>query len=138
MIEAKIVSISMDKTRLRRCSCCGLVKPLDTRHFYRQSRNKYGYHGECKRCMKDRKAERQKGIRSARWACKACGWVHHYGKGMICDNCKSDQHKPADNVAYVVDTYGDMVKVYENRGDKVNRDARRAKVRTWANGMPWG
>lgn len=141
MIEAKIVSIGIGKIALRRCNCCGIAKPLDTQHFYRQPRLKSGYHGECKECMNERKKDSRKkdsgDKRKVRWACPACGWVHH-GRGLICDHCKSDRRKPADNVAYVVDTYGDMVKTYENKGDNVDQKARRSKVRTWANGLPWG
>jgi hypothetical protein len=71
-----------------------------------------------------------------RWVCKACGWVH-FSKGFICYHCKSDNHKPVGNVAYVVDTFGDMVKQWSNHKDRGVKMGASAPM-TNPDGTPWG
>jgi hypothetical protein len=71
-----------------------------------------------------------------RWVCKACGWVH-FGRGLICNNCKSDNSKPADNVAYIVSGFGDMVKQWSNYKDRGVKTGANAPM-TNSDGTPWG
>lgn len=123
---------------IRMCNSCGEAFPLNTNHFYKQPRNKDGYHHECIGCMNARKT---RGLEAnqrfgKRWVCKACGWVH-FGRSTICSHCKSDQRKPADNVAFVVDTFGNMTKQWSNSEDRGVKTGAGAPM-THPDGTPWG